>query len=158
MTTATKTNRTLQIDGMTGEDCCKKVTGALKGVSAVSTRNVKVGSATIEADQAGCTAACKAIDGVGYKAHEGDQKMEKSNKGPLPLAGTEKTSEHKDRAAGGAMAANPVGDDLAAKDAGVLDETGTGTDAKSVMNPDIKPAKNAEPAGTAPAKTPGTNR
>lgn len=158
MTTATKTNRTLQIDGMKGEDCCKKVTGALKGVDDVSTRHVKVGSATIESDQAGCTAACKAIDGVGFKAHESGHKTEQAGKGPLPLTGTEKSSEHKDRAPGAAMAANPVGDDLAAKDAGVLGETRTGADAKSVVNADIKPAKNAEHAGTAPAKTPGANR
>lgn len=164
MTTATKTNRTLQIDGMKGEDCCKKVTGALKGVNEVSTRNVKVGSATIEADQTGCTAACKAIDGVGFKAHESGQKhetgqkMDQSDKGPLPLAGAEKSAENKGRMTAGDKVGNPVGDDLAAKDAGVLDETHAAAGAKPGVSPEVKPAKHAEHAGTAPAKTPGTNR
>lgn len=70
MTTATKSSRTLSIDGMSGEDCCKKVTGALKGVSNVETHTVKVGSAKIEADEAGCKAACQAIGGAGFKANE----------------------------------------------------------------------------------------
>lgn len=79
MTVATKSNRTIQIDGMTGEDCCKKVTGALKGVSNIETHKVEVGSAKIEADHAGCTAACKAIDGAGFKAHENERKSDQPN-------------------------------------------------------------------------------
>jgi copper chaperone CopZ len=74
MTVATKSNHTIEIDGMTGEDCCKKVTSALEGVSNVETHQVKVGSAKIEADHAGCTAACKAIDNAGFKAHENEKK------------------------------------------------------------------------------------
>lgn len=69
-TTATST-RTLEIDGMTGDACVQKVTGALKGVQNVSTKSVKVGGATIGADQAGCDAACAAVGAAGYKTREG---------------------------------------------------------------------------------------
>lgn len=68
MKSATITDRTLEIDGMSGDACVKKVTGALKDVQGVSTRSVKVGAATIEADQAGCEAACAAITQAGYKS------------------------------------------------------------------------------------------
>jgi copper chaperone CopZ len=89
MTVATKSSRTLQIDGMSGEDCCKKVTGALKGVSNVATHNVKVGTAHIEADDAGCKDACKAIDGAGFKAHETQkQNGQKQEKPGVAEAGT----------------------------------------------------------------------
>jgi copper chaperone CopZ len=63
--------RNLEIDGMRGDDCIQKVTGALKGVHGISTQSVKVGGATIGADQTGCTAACAAIDSVGFKSREG---------------------------------------------------------------------------------------
>lgn len=71
METATMTGRNLEIDGMSGDACVQKVTGALKGVHGVSTQSVKVGGARIQADQAGCTAACAAIDSAGYKVREG---------------------------------------------------------------------------------------
>jgi len=64
------TARTLQIDGMTGDVCVQKVTTALKGVHDVSTQSVKVGEAHIKADQAGCKAACAAVDRAGYPASE----------------------------------------------------------------------------------------
>lgn len=70
MQPATMTNRTLEIDGMTGDACVQKVTGALKGVQGVETRFVKVGMAKVGADQAGCDAACAAIQSAGFKAHE----------------------------------------------------------------------------------------
>ncbi len=55
---------------MTGDACVQRVTGVLKGVPGVTTESVKVGSANIKSDQAGCAASCKAIDGAGFKAHE----------------------------------------------------------------------------------------
>ncbi len=70
METTTQTTRMLDIDGMTGDACVDKVSGALKGVKDVTTKSVKVGSATIGADQAGCKAACAAIDTAGYPARE----------------------------------------------------------------------------------------
>jgi len=73
MESSPKTTRTLQIDGMTGDACVQKVTGALKSVHGVSTQSVKVGGATIGADQTGCNAACAAIDSVGFKSREGIQ-------------------------------------------------------------------------------------
>lgn len=79
MTVATKSSRTIKIDGMKGEDCCKKVNGALKSVSNIETHKVEVGSAKIEADHAGCTAACKAIDGAGFKAHADESKNDQPN-------------------------------------------------------------------------------
>lgn len=65
--TATKT---IKIDGMTGDACVQKVTGALKGIDNVTTESVKVGTATIKANGAGCKSACAAIDKAGYKAQE----------------------------------------------------------------------------------------
>ena len=70
MESATMTTRTLDIDGMSGDTCVQKVTGALKGVHGVTTQSVKVGAATIGSDQAGCTAACAAIGTAGFKSRE----------------------------------------------------------------------------------------
>ncbi len=70
MEAAMKTIRNLEIDGMSGDACVQKVNTALKGVPNVTTTAVKVGSATITADQAGSTAAVVAVNGAGYKARE----------------------------------------------------------------------------------------
>lgn len=106
MTVATKSSRTIQIDGMTGEDCCKKVNGALKNVSNIETHKVEVGSAKIEADQAGCTAACKAIDGAGYKAHADESKNDQDASGGNRPGGkadqVEPKAEQKSHAGGNA--------------------------------------------------------
>ncbi len=69
MSTTTANTKTLEIDGMTGDVCVKKVTDALKGVRGVTTDSVSVGEATIKADDAGCKAACAAIKTAGYTAH-----------------------------------------------------------------------------------------
>lgn len=61
---------TLAIDGMSGDTCVTRVTTALKGVPAVTTESVAIGSAVIDANQQGCDAACCAINGVGYRATE----------------------------------------------------------------------------------------
>lgn len=66
----TTTDRTLVIDGMSGDDCVQKVAGALKGVQGVTTQGVEVGSANIAADQQGCDRACSAIGKAGYEAHD----------------------------------------------------------------------------------------
>lgn len=70
MEASTITTRTLEIEGMTGAVCVQKVTDALKNVHGVSTQSVKVGSATIGADQAGTAAATAAINAAGFKARE----------------------------------------------------------------------------------------
>ena len=74
------TSKTIQIDGMHGDACVQKVTAALKHVPGVTTKSVSVGSAMVEADQAGCDAACAAINKAGYKSHlqSGDKGMDKS--------------------------------------------------------------------------------
>jgi copper chaperone CopZ len=64
------TSRTLKIDGMSGDHCVQKVKGALEGVNGVETESVGVGTATIDADKAGCDAACQAIDRAGFQARE----------------------------------------------------------------------------------------
>lgn len=71
MDTATMSTRKLAIEGMSGDACVKSVTGALKSVQGVSTSSVEVGSATIQANKAGCDAACTAIGTAGFKAREG---------------------------------------------------------------------------------------
>lgn len=70
MDVKTKCAKTLSIDGMKGDECVKKVSGALEEVPDVSTKSVSVGAATIWADEAGCTAACGAVKQAGYKAKE----------------------------------------------------------------------------------------
>ncbi len=70
MEASTITTRTLEIDGMCCDACVQKITAALRNVHGVSTQSVKVGSVTIGADQAGCAAACTAIEGAGFKARE----------------------------------------------------------------------------------------
>ncbi len=62
-------SRTIQIDGMSGDACVQKVTASLKNIPGVTTKSVTVGSAMIEADQAGCDSACAAINKAGFKAH-----------------------------------------------------------------------------------------
>lgn len=71
METNNLANRTLEIDGMTGDACIQKVTGVLKNVAGVSTQSVKVGAAHIGADQAGCNAARAALGVAGFKSREG---------------------------------------------------------------------------------------
>jgi copper chaperone CopZ len=70
MTIATLKPRSIKIEGMTGDVCVNKVTWALKGVKGVTTEAVTVGSATVTTDQAGCEAACAAINDAGYKSQE----------------------------------------------------------------------------------------
>lgn len=72
MESTTPSNRTLEIDGMHGEACVQKVTGALKGVRGVTTQSVQVGSANITADDTACSAACGAVGASGYKVRERD--------------------------------------------------------------------------------------
>jgi copper chaperone CopZ len=71
MESATMSTRTLEIDGMSAEECVQKVTGALKGVRDVTIQSVKIGEATIGADQVGSDAACAAIERAGFNAREG---------------------------------------------------------------------------------------
>ncbi|MCX5688272.1 MAG: heavy metal-associated domain-containing protein [Planctomycetota bacterium] len=70
MNESNNATRTLEIDGMSGDVCVKKVTDALKAVPNVKTESVKVGSAVISADQHGCSAACSGIDAAGFHARE----------------------------------------------------------------------------------------
>lgn len=70
-TTSQSQTRTLEIDGMTGDVCVKKVTDALKAIPGVETQSVKVGAATIKCDKTACDAACAGIKAAGYTSHEG---------------------------------------------------------------------------------------
>ena len=81
MTTSTTTpasnpgmaSHTIAIDGMSGEECIKKVVAAIKTVPNVRSTNVSVGAATISADAAGCKSACEAIGRAGFKSHEANK-------------------------------------------------------------------------------------
>jgi len=80
MSTTTANTKTLEIDGMTGDVCVKKVTDALKGVKGVTIDSVSVGEATIKADDVACKAACAAIKTAGYEANlEQDDSDEDDN-------------------------------------------------------------------------------
>jgi len=70
METNKNSSHTLEIDGMNGDACIKKVTDSLKGLDGVTTQGVELGSATITANDAGCKSACEAIGRAGYKTHE----------------------------------------------------------------------------------------
>lgn len=90
MDTPSTNVRELQIDGMSGDACVKKVTEALKPINGVTTQAVKVGSATINANDQGCKAACGAIGAAGYKAHEN---AGQSGKHEAPGAHDSKTAD-----------------------------------------------------------------
>ncbi len=92
MQPATMTNRTLEIDGMTCDACIQKVTNAIKSVPGVEAQSVKVGSAKIGADQAGCNAACAAIGIAGFKAREATAT---SDPNASTRAAPKASSEHK---------------------------------------------------------------
>lgn len=68
--TSQATQHTLDIGGMSGDTCVSKVQTALRSVPNVTMQSVKVGSAVISANQAGCDAACSAVTRAGYKASE----------------------------------------------------------------------------------------
>lgn len=88
MTTVAATKKNLTIEGMTGDTCVSRVTAALKSVPDVTTDSVKVGFARIGADQAGCTAACSAINAAGFKAREANSSPDHGSKNAIPLAGS----------------------------------------------------------------------
>jgi copper chaperone CopZ len=67
MTMASIANTTISITGMTGDACVEKVKTALKACPGVTIQSVTVGSATISADAAACTAACAAIKNAGFQ-------------------------------------------------------------------------------------------
>lgn len=81
MTTSTTTpasnpgmaSHTIAIDGMSGEECIKKVVAAIKTVPNVRSTNVSVGAATISADAAGCKSACEAIGRAGFTSRESNK-------------------------------------------------------------------------------------
>lgn len=70
MTPTTKSTRTLKVEGMTGDPSVKKVTDTLNHIEGITTKSVKAGIATINADQKGCDAACKALKAAGFKTSE----------------------------------------------------------------------------------------
>ncbi len=62
-------SRVLDIQGMKGDECCKSVTNALKGVNGVTTESVEVGTAKIScSNDAACDSACAAIGKSGFTA------------------------------------------------------------------------------------------
>ncbi|MBX9736579.1 MAG: heavy-metal-associated domain-containing protein [Phycisphaerales bacterium] len=67
---AAATDRSLTIDGMTGDACVAKVKSALNTVDGVVTKAVKVGTADIVADKTGCDAACDCVTRAGFKTRE----------------------------------------------------------------------------------------
>lgn len=86
MQTSTATARTLEIDGMTGDACVQKATGVLKSVQGVTTQSVKVGSATIQADQTACDAACATLGRAGFQSREGGGAQRATAKAPADHA------------------------------------------------------------------------
>jgi len=61
--------KTIEISGMTGDECVQKVVAALKAVSGVQIDAVQVGKATVVCNYPlAIEAACKAITSAGYKA------------------------------------------------------------------------------------------
>lgn len=70
MQSATHSIHTLNIDGMNGDTCIKKVTHALKDVKDIVTKSVNLGSASIDASQEGAKEACKAVSSIGFKTRE----------------------------------------------------------------------------------------
>jgi copper chaperone len=66
------TTKTLQIEGMSCGHCVKAVTMALQDLPGVEVKDVRVGAATIEADESAVTAAqlAQAIEEAGFTLAE----------------------------------------------------------------------------------------
>lgn len=70
MATTTQ-HKQIRIDGMTGDECCQKVTEALEQVEGIEVESVEVGNATITAsNEQSVTAARQAIDTLGFSARQ----------------------------------------------------------------------------------------
>ncbi len=70
MATTTQ-HKQIRIDGMTGDECCQKVTKALENVEGVQVESVEVGTATITVDNEKAVAAARqAIDSTGFSARQ----------------------------------------------------------------------------------------
>ena len=80
--------RTLEIDGMTGDVCVQKVKGVLKDVPGVATQSVSIGSAVVDCDDTSCKAACDAVKRSGYPCRE-DATAQRTNQ---PVNAQPKTS------------------------------------------------------------------
>lgn len=64
------TTRSIEIDGMNGDVCIKRVNAALRQVNGVSVQSVDVGTAVLDCDdEKAYEAACDAINNAGYDAH-----------------------------------------------------------------------------------------
>lgn len=70
MQPASSSIRLLRINGMDSDSCIKKVTDALRDVQGVRIRSVRLGTANIDTDQAGCDAACTAVSARGFETKE----------------------------------------------------------------------------------------
>lgn len=144
MQSATMTNRTLQIDGMTGDVCVQKVTSALKGVPGVETQSVKVGSASIGADQAGCDAACAAIGTAGFKAREGAREGAVTSDPNASTRATPKPySQQKTDFQTGAQANKPVAHDASKPCDDAANKAGARCGEKNSENPSVNAAPKA---------------
>ena len=91
-------SRKINIEGMRGDACVKKVSGMLREIKGVTNPSVTVGAATFDANQSSCDQACTAIDAAGYTAHP-RSKPEKSGtgagKGPIAQHTGQKNSDTK---------------------------------------------------------------
>lgn len=62
-------HKQIRVDGMTGDDCCQKVTDALNNVDGITVESVEVGSVTLSAeDEKAVNAARATIDEQGFSA------------------------------------------------------------------------------------------
>lgn len=69
----TISSRTLEIDGMTTEADVQKVGAALRGVTGVTTKSIKIGLAMVLADQTAFNAARAAIGVAGFRSREAEK-------------------------------------------------------------------------------------
>ena len=62
---------TLKIEGMHCDGCVRRVRAALQAVNGINVKDVRVGSADIDADAsgAGVEGAINAINDIGFSAH-----------------------------------------------------------------------------------------
>ena len=161
--------RTLEIGGMSGDACVEKVTGALKDVNGVETHSVKVGSANIKSDKAGCEAACAGIKHAGFTAHEatrtgndrnvasgdpkgdrrGDQQGSQPAIQPVSQHGNEHGKGQSQHAASQPAASQPAASQPAVSQH-AASQPGGSTDADKAGKPAGHEPSKAQPPATAP--------
>ncbi len=158
MATTTQ-QKQIRIDGMTGDECCQKVTEALEHVEGVQVESVEVGTATITAsNEKAVGAARQAIDQLGFSARQDavSPKSQGGGKQPGSDAGQQgyRTQNSNQNAPSGIGRAATEG---AAEADGSDSDEDAPTERDTPQRPGTKQGRHAGRGGTSPDDTEAMN-